>query len=172
MKILAAPVVATVGVFVGVGALAVGCVALPIYGSYKLINHFRANHTNNSNNNKSSIRLRKVSEIADNSLFTIDDNIFHRYNGSMAITSNIVTNDNVNNNSGGLALKELNLIPREASQNQKLINMINNDIGKFNSNLKSERGIGITSNSKSLNVNNVTNENKESQKTVTSSNGQ
>jgi hypothetical protein len=92
-----------------------------------------------------------VSEIADNQLFTsLDDNTLllrHKLDGlninnnlnSIAITSNFVNNDNSNN--AGAAL---NLIPREASRNQKLINMINNDIDRFNnSKLKSESIVNL-----------------------------
>jgi hypothetical protein len=123
------------------------------------------NHSYRSNGmtnlNKNSIRLIKVSEIADNSLYTtLDDNtLLHRYKldslsinnnlNSIAIASNFVNNDNN-------TVQAINLIPREASRNQKLINMINNDIDKFNNTkLKSES----IDNLKNENTANDTNDN-------------
>ena len=40
-KVLAAPLLGSVALVVGAGALAVGCVALPVYGSYKLVKHIK-----------------------------------------------------------------------------------------------------------------------------------
>ncbi len=40
-KFLAAPVIGTIALVIGIGALAVGSVALPAYGSYKLIKHIK-----------------------------------------------------------------------------------------------------------------------------------
>lgn len=37
-QVLAAPVVGTVALVAGAGAIVIGCIALPAYGSYKLIN--------------------------------------------------------------------------------------------------------------------------------------
>ena len=49
-KVLAAPLLGSVALVVGAGALAVGCVALPVYGSYKLVKHIKVKNEKQQNN--------------------------------------------------------------------------------------------------------------------------
>jgi hypothetical protein len=95
-----------------------------------------------------------------------DNNLLHRYKldslsinnnlSSIAITSSFSNNDN---NTG----TALNLIPREASRNKKLINMINNDIDKFNNTKSKSESIANLKNvnkaNDNLNDNNNNNKN-------------
>ena len=48
-KVLAMPLLATAGLVIGVGALVVGCIAIPTYGSYRLIKHIQLKTNQNQN---------------------------------------------------------------------------------------------------------------------------
>lgn len=108
-QVLAAPLVGTVALVAGAGAIVVGCIALPAYGSYKLINFIQKK---NKHRNKLANEIVIVNPAAEKGLLITNPK-------QVIEETNQNSNESVENPCQSQTTA--NLIPREATTDPKLI---------------------------------------------------
>ena len=113
-KVLAMPLLATAGLVIGVGALVVGCIAIPTYGSYRLIKHIQLKTNQNQNSVPSTVNF-KTSNYQNVKLSNPKDSEILTEPGLLLTTSSSLPKTSVSEANGTTT----NLIPREATTDPK-----------------------------------------------------